>query len=32
MNPDVSIIIPAYNESTTIGALVQRLKAAYPEL
>jgi glycosyltransferase involved in cell wall biosynthesis len=31
MNPDVSIIIPAYNESTTIGALVQRLKAAYPD-
>ena len=31
MNPDVSIIIPAYNESTTIGALVQKLKTAYPD-
>ena len=31
MNHDVSIIIPAYNESSTIGAIVQRLKKAYPE-
>ena len=30
MNHDVSIIIPAYNESNTIGTIVNQLKTAYP--
>lgn len=31
MNFDVSIIIPAYNEFTTIGALIHQLKTEYPD-
>ena len=30
MNPDVSIIIPAYNECSTIGAIVEQLRRRYP--
>ena len=31
MNYDVSIIIPAYNECTTIGTLIHQLKTEYPD-
>ena len=31
MNKDVSIIIPAYNESQTIGYLVSKTRSLYPD-
>jgi len=31
MNPEVTVIIPAYNESRTIGDIVEKLKSAYPD-
>jgi len=31
MNKDVSVIIPAYNEAQTIGDLILKIRALYPD-